>query len=66
MSQQVIKEYLSPAQIIEQYPEISKVWTPGDVGYLLRLKLVRGKKLRRSCIILATDVLKVYNLLIKN
>lgn len=34
-----------PTQIIEENPGLKKVWTPSDIGYLFKLKLVRGKKI---------------------
>ncbi|MBN2664393.1 MAG: hypothetical protein JXR68_12150 [Bacteroidales bacterium] len=53
-------KYLSPSEIIYNNPFLSELWTAADIGYLLKLKLVKGRKLIRSSIILESDVLRVY------
>lgn len=50
-----------PIEIIESNPGIAKVWKPADIGYLLRLKLVRGKKKLRSCMVEERDVLRLFS-----
>lgn len=56
---------LPPAEILRVYPEMKKYWTAGDIGYLLHLKLVSGKKLIRSCLIDEKDVEKIFHLVKK-
>ncbi len=56
------KLYLSPSEILEEYPELKAVWgRPQLLGYLLTLKLVDGYKTARSCRLRVDDVLTVYN-----
>lgn len=46
----------TPIEVLEDYPHIAQFWTPNDIGYLLRMKLIRGKKLIRGCVVYAEDV----------
>ena len=55
---------LTPTEILSKYPGIKKVWQPADLGYLLRLGLVRGKKLHRGCKIEEKDVQKVFTFIV--
>lgn len=55
-----IKDYLArPSMIIEDYPEIKEAFTPNEMGTLLTMKLIRGRKLRRGCEVSVKDVLKL-------
>lgn len=56
---------LRPTEILSKYPGIRRVWTTNDLGYLLRLGVVSGKKLSRSCLLEVQDVIRVYNLVKK-
>lgn len=51
---------VAPGEIIKRYPHIGKAWTSGDIGYLLRLGLVSGKKKLRSCWVDEKDVLELF------
>lgn len=50
--------YITPSEIIFNHPEIS--WTPQELGYLLLLRLVDGKKYPRTCIINEEQVLELH------
>jgi len=54
-------KYLTPSEFLEKYPHIQKIWDNRAIGYLLMLKLVKGRKLKRTCIVSEFDVLKIYN-----
>lgn len=47
---------LTPQQIFEQRPSFQNFFSEKQLGYLLWLGIVRGKKLRRSCEICLEDV----------
>lgn len=51
-----------PIEILELYPGIKKTWNVNDIGQLLHLGLVRGKKLARGCLINENDVKKIFSL----
>ena len=53
---------LKPKEVLDKNPGLKKVWNSNDLGYLLRLGLVRGEKLIRGCIIDEKDVLRLYRL----
>ena len=56
----------SPTKVLEAFPGIKKYWLPNDIGYLLRLKLVRGQKLnggRGGCLVEDQDVYKLFKLI---
>lgn len=53
---------LHPAEILRLHPNIKKVWNANDIGQLLRLRLVSGKKLSRGCIVDEDDVLHYFSL----
>jgi len=55
----------TPQEIRKKFPGIAKFWTVQDIGYLLRLRIVAGKKLSHGCIVDEHEVVRVYNL-IKN
>lgn len=57
---------LLPNEILLKNPGIAKKWKAHDIGYLLRLGLVRGEKLLRSCKIEEKDVLKLFSSAYKN
>lgn len=52
--------FLRPSEILHFHPEISTKWTVEDMGILLRMRLVRGRKLNRGCCISVIDVLKLF------
>ena len=57
-----------PRQILEDNPGLKKYWTANDVGYLYRLKLVRGVKPyadRNGCLIEEKHVLKLFRQIIE-
>lgn len=54
-----------PSQIIEENPGVAKVWTAQDIGQLLRMGLVDGRKLnggRSGSIVEEKHVMKLYRL----
>lgn len=55
-----MKEYFTPTQILIRNPRFKKIWDCRALGYLLMLKLVRGKKLKRGCLINESDVTDLY------
>lgn len=55
-----------PQEILQSNPDIKKIWNANDIGYLLRLRLVEGKKLIRSCLIEEKDVQKLFKEVKKN
>jgi hypothetical protein len=50
-----------PIDVLDDYPEIKKKWNCNDIGYLLRLGLIRGKKLRRGCLVYSEDVKALFD-----
>jgi hypothetical protein len=55
-------ELLRPTEILENYPQVAEVWNRRELGYLLMLGIVRGRKFRHTCEILVTDVLELLEL----
>jgi len=53
-------QLLSPKELKEKHPGI--IWNNRDIGWLLRLKIVRGKKTDRSCLLSEEDVLEIYKM----
>jgi len=56
-----------PSEIIAENPGIKKYWMPNDIGYLLRMRLVRGQKLnggRGGCLVEQNDVMKLFRFII--
>lgn len=53
---------LQPGEIHLKHPKIKKRWTTNDLGQLLRLGLVSGKKLSRGCMLDEDDVLHFFSL----
>lgn len=49
-------DYFTPTQILYRNPSIAKVWNAPQIGYLLMLKLIKGKKLKRGCLCSESDV----------
>ena len=49
-------DYFTPSQILYRNPSIAKVWNAPQIGYLLMLKLIKGKKLKRGCLCSESDV----------
>lgn len=60
--QKSISKPLRPAEIIEAYPQIAEHWTGRELGYMLMLGLVRGKKHARTCEIFVDDILQLLEL----
>lgn len=56
-----MKDYFTPTQILIRNPRFKKIWDCRALGYLLMLKLVRGKKLKRGCLISETDTIELFN-----
>lgn len=57
----------TPRQIVEDNPGIKKYWLPNDIGYLFRMKLIRGKKpypSRNGCFVEEKDVLRFFRMII--
>lgn len=58
-------ELYRPIDILRKYPEIKKVWTANDLGQLLHMGFVSGKKLSRGCLLDVPDVLHIFTLVKK-
>lgn len=56
----VKSDFMTPGELLEKNPFLKKIWTAGDIGYLLRLKLVNGKKFLRSCWVSESEVIELY------
>ena len=52
--------YLEPGMILRRHPEISRHWTAADIGYLLRLGLVDGRKQLRGCLVDEQQVVELH------
>ena len=52
---------LTPTEILERNPKLSKFWDARQIGYLLYCKLVKGKKLPRGCLLIEREVLDIYD-----
>ncbi len=50
----------TPTEILERNPEIKKRWTAQQLGWLLPLGLVRGRKISRGSILEERDVLIIF------
>jgi hypothetical protein len=57
MEQSVKEQLARPSVLVEEYPEIKAAFTPNEMGVLLKLKLIRGRKLTRGCEVNVNDVL---------
>ena len=55
-----INDYYTPTQLLARHPYMAKLWDAPKLGYLLMLKLVSGRKLRRGCLICESEVLRLY------
>lgn len=57
-------DFYSPKELLTMYPQLGAIWKVEDIGYLLRLKLVRGRKINKNvrCEVSATDVLKLFEI----
>lgn len=53
-------DYITPTDFMAKYPNISKVWKIPWIGYLLMMKIVHGKKMKRGCLVSESEVLEVY------
>lgn len=51
------KDFRTPSEILENYPQIKNIYTPQMLGYLVLCKVVTGKKLKRGCYISESDFL---------
>lgn len=56
---------LRPIEILQRNPQIKKNWGTYDIGQLLHLGLISGKKLSRGCIVDEDDVLHYFALVKK-
>lgn len=53
--------------ILEDNPGLKKFWLSNDIGYLFRMKLVRGTKPyknHKGCMVEEKDVLKLFRMII--
>jgi len=53
---------LTPKEILESNPEVAKSFNWYQIGHLLNMKLVRGKKMRRTCQVCLEDVIELAKL----
>jgi hypothetical protein len=59
MEQAVKDEFARPSVLVEVYPEIKEAFTPNEMGVLLKVGLVRGRKLTRGCEVNVMDVFSI-------
>lgn len=50
-------DYQTPTQILINHPKIQRFYKCTDLGYLLMLNVVSGKKLKRGCLISESELL---------
>lgn len=50
----------TPAEIISRNPKVAQVWNAQQVGYLLHLKLVAGRKTKHNTLLDEDDVLRIF------
>lgn len=50
-----------PSEIVKEHPGISKHWTANDLGYLFKLKLIRGKRKERKNYIEERDIIRLFS-----
>ena len=55
----VEKKFLPPQEITKSYPQVSKIWSAQQIGYLFNLGLIDGFKTRRSSKVKVSDVLEM-------
>lgn len=49
----------TPTEVLNENPAI--LWTPQQIGWLLTLGLVRGRKMQGGCLVEAGDVVRLWN-----
>ena len=54
--------YLSPSDLLMEYPKLKQIWTPQDIGYLAKLGLVNCRRdgNKKHYKVLPKDVLRVF------
>ncbi|MCK4661343.1 MAG: hypothetical protein KAT68_00645 [Bacteroidales bacterium] len=55
-----MSDYLTPSEILTKHTQLRTIWNNKQIGYLLNLRLVKGKKLQRTCLVDEQDVLNLY------
>jgi len=56
-----ITQYLTPSELFIQYPKLQELWNNRELGTLRQLKVVRGRKVGRTSILNAIDVINLFN-----
>lgn len=63
----MVKErFKTPSEILENYPQIRKIWDARKIGYLFYLQLVEGRKMPRGCLVSEKQVVEIYKQFICN
>lgn len=57
------KNYLTPTELINKYPEVSEKmnWSANDIGYMLRLRVLNGYTTKRKTMIDEESFLGIVN-----
>jgi len=50
---------LRPSEIVERYPKIAKHYNARELGYLLQLKLIKGRKASRTSYLSVNSIRKL-------
>jgi hypothetical protein len=54
-------KFMRPSEFLELHPEIKRVWTIGDIGNLLRMKIISGRRIRRGCEVSERELLTLFD-----
>ena len=57
-------DYKTPQEIKSRNPGLA--WTAQQIGWLLRMKLVKGKKLKRGSLVSEDDVIRLSGSIVKD
>jgi hypothetical protein len=58
MNQMQVSEYRTPGEVVKLHPELP--WNAQQIGTLLQLRLVRGRKFSRGCLVYVPDVIAIH------
>lgn len=59
MKKPSLEDFLTPTEIIDHFKEVAEVWNCRQIGNLLQLGLVRGRKANKTSYIKVVDVLQL-------
>lgn len=55
-----LTDYRKASEILIRNPFLQKFWNCSQIGRLLELQLVRGKKLKRGSLLYEPDVIRIF------